>query len=119
MGNFDKMKVGVESKILAVKIYKITGKGNFIKDYSFRDQIRRAAISIPSNLAEGEEAGFEKTSIRYFNIASASLSELKTQIEIAKMIGYLRESDYHLLEASMVLLSKRIKSLIKNRKNQL
>jgi four helix bundle protein len=55
MGNFHKMEVWKESKDLAVKIYHVTNQGKFTKDYSFRDQIRRAAINIPSNLAEGEE----------------------------------------------------------------
>ena len=119
MGNFNKLEVWKNSRDFAIRIYKTTGKNNFSRDYSLRDQIRRAAISVPSNIAEGEESGSLKGSIRYFNIANASLAELKTQIEIAKEIGYLGETDHNILQDSMIILSKRIKTLIKYRQNQL
>ena len=119
MGNFNGLEVWKESKELAVEVYKVTNKEGFVKDYSLRDQIRRAVVSIPSNLAEGEESGSEKGSIRYFHIANASLAELRTQIEIAKEIGYIRDTDYQALEDSMVLLSKRINKLLQYRQRQL
>ena len=117
MGNFNKMEVWIESKALAIKIYQLTSKGKFSNDFSFRDQIRRAAISVPSNLAEGEESGSIKGSIRFFFIASASLAELRTQIEIAREVGYLRENDFLLLSETMILLSKRIMKLIQYRQS--
>jgi len=119
MGNFNKLEVWKDSRDLAIRIYKTTGTNNFSRDYSLRDQIRRAAISVPSNIAEGEESGSVKGSIRYFNIANASLAELKTQMEIAKEIGYLGGTDHNILQDSMIILSKRIKTLIKYRRNQL
>ncbi len=119
MGNYDKMEVWIESKKLAVRIYHLTNQGDLAKDFSFRDQIRRSAISIPSNLAEGEDSIFEKVSIKFFSIASASLAELKTQIEIAKDIGYISVIEYQSLSISMIILSKRIKKLIQYRYNQL
>lgn len=119
MGNFHKMEVWKDSKMLAVKIYKTTSKGKFVNDMSFRDQIRKAAISIPSNLAEGENSGSDKSSIRYFNIASASLAELRTQLEIAKEIGYIRDSDYRQFEDFTLVLAKRIIRLIQFRKNKM
>lgn len=119
MGNFNKMEVWQDSKELAVKIYKVTSHGEFARDYSFRDQIRRAAISIPSNLAEGEESIFGKVSIKHFSISSGSLAELRTQMEIARDIGYIGEEDYILLNRIMVVLNKRIKKLIQYRRNHL
>ncbi len=119
MGNFNKMEVWKESKDLAVKIYQISSQGQLAKDYSLRDQIRRAAISVPSNLAEGEESIFAKISIKFFGIASASLAELRTQIEIAKEIGYLDDQDYNYLSTSMISLSRRINKLIQFRYKQL
>ena len=53
MGKFQDLKVWQRSKDLAVYVYKLTGKGAFAKDFGLRDQIRRAAVSIPSNIAEG------------------------------------------------------------------
>ncbi len=77
-----------------------------------RDLIRMTAISIPSNLAEGEESGSEKASFRHFNIANTSLEELKVQMEKAKDVGCISEPDYEPLKKSMKLLSKRIISLL-------
>ena len=57
MGKFQDLKVWQRSKDLAVYMYKLTGKGSFAKDFSLRDQIRRAAVSIPSNIAEGDDLG--------------------------------------------------------------
>lgn len=113
------MEVWKESKDLAVSIYQLTNQGKFIKDYSFRDQIRRSAISIPSNLAEGEESLFKKVSVKYFNIAYSSLAELRTQLEISKEVGYISIKDYDKLNLLMVKLSKRINRLIQYRRNHL
>ena len=67
MGNFEDLKVWQRAKDLAVYIYKLTAHGRFSKDFGLRDQIRRAAVSIPSNIAEGDELGTDKQSIRYLH----------------------------------------------------
>ena len=72
MGDFRKLCVWGESKELAILIYKITREGAFSKDYRFRDQIRSAAISISSNIAEGDELDTNLHSIRHFHIAKGS-----------------------------------------------
>jgi four helix bundle protein len=89
MGNFQKLRVWQIAKDTAVKIYKITQNSNFKKDFGFKDQIQRAAISIPSNIAEGDESGTDKLSVRYFYIAKGSTAELMTQLIIAHEIGYI------------------------------
>jgi four helix bundle protein len=119
MGNFNKMEVWKESRDLAVEVYKLTSQGPISKDYSLRDQIRRAAISVPSNLAEGEESLFEKVSIKFFSIASASLAELRTQVEIAGEIGYIDQDSYEKLSDTMIRLSRRINKLIQYRYSRL
>lgn len=60
MGNFKSLEVWTKSKDLAVTIYKLTNSGGIAKDFGLRDQMRRAAVSIPSNIAEGEESGSQK-----------------------------------------------------------
>lgn len=89
MGNFQKLRVWQDSKDLAVKIYKLSKEKEFSKDYGFRDQIQRAVVSIPSNIAEGDESGSNKQSVRYLYIAKGSVAELQTQILIAHDIGYV------------------------------
>jgi four helix bundle protein len=89
MGNFRKLRVWQLSKELAVRIYKISKSTPLLKDFSLRDQMQRAAVSIPSNIAEGDESGTNKVSIRYFYTAKGSIAELQTQIIIAHEIGYI------------------------------
>lgn len=86
---FRGLKVWQRGKALAVKIYEISGKGRFYSDQSLRDQVRRAAVSIPSNIAEGDALGTDRQSVRHFHIAKGSCAELMTQLEIAKEIGYI------------------------------
>ena len=59
-GGFKELKVWQKSKDLAVYVYKMTNSGKFGQDYSLRDQIRRAVVSIPSNIAEGDERETDK-----------------------------------------------------------
>ena len=66
MSGFRDLKVWQRSKELAVLIYRLTQKGPFTRDYGFRDRIRRAAVSVPSNIADGDERGSNKDAIRFF-----------------------------------------------------
>jgi four helix bundle protein len=83
MGKFQDLKVWQRSKDLAVYIYKLTDKGAFAKDFSLRDHIRRATVSIPSNIAEGDDLGSNKQAIRHFYISKGSAAETLTQDIIA------------------------------------
>jgi len=85
-------------------------------DLGLRDQLRRSAVSIASNLAEGDERDTDKESIRYFFIAKGSVAELRTQLQIAHESGYLSESIYEKFESEYLLLGKRIGKLIQTRR---
>jgi four helix bundle protein len=63
---FRSLRVWQKSKDLAVYIYRTTSDEEFSRDYALRDQIRRAAVSISSNIAEGDELGTDKQSVRHF-----------------------------------------------------
>lgn len=115
MSNYKELTVWIDSKKLAIEIYQATNQGLFIKDYSFRDQIRRAAISVPSNIAEGDESGFDKLGVRYFYTAKASLAELETQLEIANSIGYISDETFSSLSNKIISISKRLRRLIQYR----
>ena len=60
MGNFKKLRVWQIAKELAVRIYMLTQNPQFKRDFGFKDQIQRAAVSIPSNIAEGDELGTDR-----------------------------------------------------------
>lgn len=92
MGKFQELRVWQIAKDIAVKIYKLTGSRSFSKDLGLRDQIQRASVSIASNIAEGDELGTDKQSIRHFFIAKGSTAELITQLIIANEVGYIEET---------------------------
>lgn len=115
MGDFKKLNVWQESIDLSKEVYKITSKGLFFKDFGLRDQMRRAAVSIASNIAEGEESGSNKQSIRYFNIAKGSCAELLTQLIIANKIEYIGKDDFTRFEEKCNKISAMIFNLIKAR----
>ena len=115
MGNFRKLRVWLAAKELAVNIYKLTNNNQFSKDFGFKDQIQRAAVSIPSNIAEGDELGTDKLSIRYFYIAKGSSAELMTQLIIAHEIGYVDQSTTALLVDECDKISSMLSKLISAR----
>lgn len=115
MSGFKDLKVWQRSKALAVLVYRLTQKGPFARDYGFRDQIRRASVSVPSNIAEGDERGSNKDAIRFFYFAKGSLAEIQTQIEIANEIGYIENSDFNELDEKCIVIGKMLGSLIKAR----
>ena len=113
---FRELIVWQRAKDLAVDIYKVTSDGRLNRDFGLRDQIRRSAVSIASNLAEGDERDTDKESIRFFYIAKGSLAELITQIEIAYEIGYLEKQTHERIGIECDVLGKMIGKLIKVRK---
>ncbi len=120
MGDFRKLKVWVEAKDISVEIYRLTEKGQFTRDFRFRDQIRAAAISIASNIAEGEELMTTKQAIRHFYIAKGSLAEVLTQLIIASELEYIPLPKFEELEKRLTHLSVMLNNLIKYRqKNNL
>ena len=76
---------------MAVDVYTVSKSGDFNQDFGFRDQVRRSAVSIPSNIAEGKERETIQEFVRYLYIAKGSSDELKTQLMIAQRIGYIEQ----------------------------
>lgn len=68
---------------LAVAIYRLTNQDPLARDFALRDQMRRAIISVCSNLAEGDARQSNKESVQFFFIAKGSLAELEAQLEVA------------------------------------
>lgn len=113
MSHFEDLKVWQKAVALAVKVYEITGKDAFKKsDFSLKDQMRRAAVSIGSNISEGDQMDSDKTSARYLRIAKGSTAELFTQAVISNRIGYLSADDFEYLrrecKETLAMLAKLI-----------
>jgi len=116
MGNFQELKVWQRAKDLAIYIYKITNEGQFTKDFGLKDQLRRAAVSIPSNIAEGDELGTNKQAINFFHIAKGSLAEVQTQIIIANEIGYITNKTCAEVKAECESIARMLTKLNQARK---
>jgi len=117
MGKFEDLRVWQRAKELAVFIYKLTAHGKFYKDFGLRDQIRRAAVSVPSNIAEGDELDSDKQAIRFFYIAKGSAAEVLTQAIISYEIDYITKEAYTHIEQECKGISSMLMMLIKARSN--
>ena len=85
----ENLDVWKKSCRLSVEIYKYFSS---CKDFGFKDQITRASLSIPSNIAEGMEKNYQKEKLRFFEISKGSSAELITQIYIGIEIDYIKKS---------------------------
>ncbi len=112
------LDVWKKSVALVTTVYEIT-KG-FPKDeiYGITNQIRRSAVSIPSNIAEGSARKGNKEYLQFLYISLGSLTELETQLIIASNIKYLSEDDFESLMPNLKEIGKMLMGLIKYVKNK-
>jgi len=110
--SFKELRVWQEAKGLAVDVYTTTAQGNLSRDYGLKDQMQRAAVSIASNIAEGYERNSDKEFIRFLMIAKGSISELRTQLEIAKDINYVAQEKFDPLEEKCNKIGSMLTKLI-------
>jgi four helix bundle protein len=97
---------------LSKEVYKITSKFPKEERYALTDQINRAAISIPSNIAEGQARQHSKEFRQFLYMALGSLAEIDTQLTIAKELEYLNDKDLNGLNEKIVELRKMIGGII-------
>lgn len=116
---FKDLKVWEYSMNLAKKVYNATDKFPNEERFGITDQIRRSAVSIPSNIAEGFGRGFSHDRIRFLFIARGSCCELETQIMLAYKLSYLKESEQKQLLDETLEITKMINGLIQSTKNSL
>ena len=114
-GGFRKLSVWERSKNLAVLIYRITNNDHYKKDLPLQGQMRRAAVSLASNIAEGDERDTNKESVRFFYIAKGSLAELITQLEISREIDYIGKKEFEMILEECEKIGKMLGKLIKVR----
>lgn len=99
---------------LVVLIYEVTKSFPRQEEYGLTAQLRRAAVSIPSNIAEGLSRKSIAEKLHFLNIAQASLSEVDTQVEISLRLHYLGESWFTRVEEELVKVQKLLGGLIRN-----
>lgn len=111
--DLDVWKKSMES---VIEIYRITGSFPKTEIYGLTNQLRRAAVSIPSNIAEGAARNSDKEFIHFLYIALGSLSETETQIIIASSLGYLKKNQS--IMDNLLTIRKMLLGLIKYLKNK-
>jgi four helix bundle protein len=116
---YEDLEVWQFSRSLASEIYKVVG--NFKKEdlFTLGDQIRRSAISIPSNVAEGACRGSSKEFVRFIMIASGSAAELRTQLFIAKDNNLLDEVTFQRFDSKLDQIGKMLKGLERAMKSKI
>ena len=104
---------------MVIDVYKTTNNFPREEKYGLTDQIRRATVSIPSNIAEGAARQTKKEFTNDLHMAQGSLSELDTQIELTRRLGYLDEETFRNVDKRMERIDKMISGLIRhlNKKN--
>jgi four helix bundle protein len=115
MNGFEDLEVWKKGCRLTIEIYRAFFQ---CKDYGFKDQVQRSALSVPSNIAEGYERNSPQDFIRFLNIAKGSIGELRTQIYIAKKMSYLEEALSNELLAKSKEISAMLSGLIKSIKSK-
>jgi four helix bundle protein len=98
------------------RCYQSTGSGGLAKDFGLRDQMRRAEVSIASNISEGYERNSDADFIRFLYISKGSLSELVTQLEISKDVGLITEELFQTLEDQCCKVGAMLTKLIQSRR---
>jgi four helix bundle protein len=107
------LEVWRRSKAFVVEIYRVTREFPRHERFGLSDQMQRAAVSIPSNIAEGHIKGSDKAFAFHLNVALGSAAELDTQLEIALEVGYLQSEKYRALAAELQEIMKMLRGLLK------
>lgn len=110
---FEDLEIWKEGMQLCIKVYQLMSE---CKDYGFKDQIQRASVSIPSNIAEGYERQTNKEFIHFLYISKGSCAEFRTQCYLAKKLNYINQDDFNILITKSKQLSGMLNNFIKNRK---
>lgn len=113
-----KLDVWNAGMVLATETYKITGSFPREERFHLTDQIHRSVVSVPSNIAEGAARHTRKEFINYLHMAQGSLSELDTQLELAKRLGYISKETWEALDGQIQRIDKMLSGLIRHQRGR-
>ena len=91
---FEDIDAWQKARALTREVYAVTADGAFAKDFGLRDQIRRAAVSVMSNIAEGFDRGGVREFIQFLFIAKGSAAEVQAQLYVALDAGYITQEQF-------------------------
>ena len=114
-GTHKNLIVWQESMALAKQMHQLCSTFPPYETYALADQIRRSAVSIPSNIAEGYGRGTDKEITHFLHISLGSANELDTQVLLAQEFGYVSPDSYDLIQTKISSIIKMLRSLINKR----
>ena len=109
MRNFEELRVWQDARVLVNDIYKTMSN---CKDFGFKDQLQRAAVSIMNNIAEGSESGSDSFFVRYLKISKASCGEVRSMLFLCEDLQYCSVEASITLRNKTILISSSIQKLI-------
>jgi four helix bundle protein len=112
INKFEDLDIWKESLIITREIYDLTSQPKFSKDFALRDQIRRAVISISSNIVEGFEKNNNNEFIRFLKITKGSIGEVRNQLYIALAASYINDNDFKKLDDKLNKLASQVGAFI-------
>lgn len=115
--SFEKLNVWIDSKLLVKIIYIATQKFPDEEKFGLTSQLRRASISVASNLAEGTSRITNKDKAHFTTISYSSLMEVLNQIILAKELGFLQENEYNNLRENIEKIANKLNALRKSQLN--
>ena len=112
MRTFEEIEAWQLSRELVRDVYRVSHEGVFAKDFGLQDQIRRAAVSIMSNIAEGFERGGNKEFLNFLSIAKGSCGEVRSQLYVAFDQGYVDNAQFESMMHTCVRVSVMLQAFI-------
>ena len=109
---FEDLECWKSARELTQMIYQLSNRGEFARDFGLRDQMRRAAVSVLSNIAEGFESHTRPLFIEYLSRAKASCGEFRAQVYVALDAGYFDQSQFVQIRALAEKCSRQISNFI-------
>lgn len=125
INSFEEIKVWQDARAFVKEIYTLTASDKFKKDYGFRDQMQRAAVSILNNISEGFERNNNKEFIKFLLYSKGSAGEIRAMLYVALDINYISEEEFQNYYTNAINIITQIanfiaylrKTTIKNRMN--
>jgi len=112
-GGFEEIQAWQKARDITLRVYTITEDARFARDFGLRDQIRRAAVSVMANIAEGHGRRSNVEFANFLNLARGSAHEVQSHLHVALGLGYIREEEFEEIYKAMSEVSRMTLSLAK------
>ena len=117
--NFESLRIWHDARVFVKDVYLLLEKFPNYEVYALGDQLRRAVVSVPSNIAEGSGRGSVKEKIHFLEIAYGSLTETLCQLDIAHDLGYITNIEFNNIQEKIDVIGKLLSGLRNSFKKQL